>query len=120
MKATAQDLIGLLFASREYAHREHLNTDSYAKHKALQGFYTGIVDLADDFAEAWMGRNGERIVTIPAVTVPKGNPVTVMERLLKVIRETRGFADDDSVLSNILDEIEQLFSVTIYKLKFLQ
>ena len=57
MKADIQQFIGLLFASRDYAHKAHLNTDSFAAHMALGDFYDGIIDLADSLAETWMGRN---------------------------------------------------------------
>jgi hypothetical protein len=48
----ASDFVGMLFLARDVAHSVHLNTRSFAKHSALQGFYEGIVDLADSFAEA--------------------------------------------------------------------
>ena len=43
-----------------------------------------------------------------------------MKRLLEVVQDTRDFCSDDTVLSNIIDEIEALYSSTIYKLKFLK
>ena len=73
MKADIQQFIGLLFASRDYAHKAHLNTDSFAEHMALNGFYDGIVDLSDGLAEAWMGRNLQKIGEIPTINPPKGN-----------------------------------------------
>jgi hypothetical protein len=44
--------------ARDVTHSVHLNTRSYAKHKALNKFYVGIIELADDFAEAYQGRIG--------------------------------------------------------------
>lgn len=120
MKADIQQFIGLLFASRDYAHKAHLNTDSFAEHMALNEFYDGIVDLADGLAEAWMGRNLQKIGDIPTINPPKGDALTVMKRLLEVVQDTRDFCSDDTVLSNIIDEIEALYSSTIYKLKFLK
>ena len=120
MKADIQQFIGLLFASRDYAHKAHLNTDSFAEHMALNGFYDGIVDLADGLAEAWMGRNLQKVGDIPTINPPKGEPLTVMKRFLEVVQDTRDFCSDDTVLSNIIDEIEALYSSTIYKLKFLK
>ena len=120
MKADIQQFIGLLFASRDYAHKAHLNTDSFAEHMALNEFYDGIVDLADNLAEAWMGRNLQKVGEIPTINPPKGDALTVMKRLLDVVQDTRDFCSDDTVLSNICDEIEQLYSSTIYKLKFLK
>ena len=120
MKADIQQFMGLLFASRDYAHKAHLATESYAEHKALNSFYDGIVDLADSLAETWMGRNLQKIGDIPSINPPKGEPLTVMKRLLEVVQDTRDFCSDDTVLSNIIDEIEALYSSTIYKLKFLK
>ena len=120
MKADAAQFLALLFASRDYAHKAHLNTTSYAQHKALNGFYDGIIELADDFAETWMGRNLQLIGEAEPLKVPKGEPLAVLKRILDVIQDTREFVNNDSVMSNIIDEIEQLFSVTLYKLKFLK
>jgi hypothetical protein len=52
------DFIGTLFLARDVTHSVHLNTRSYAKHKALRHFYNNIVELADKFAEAYQGRHG--------------------------------------------------------------
>ena len=120
MKADIQQFLGLLFASRDYAHRAHLNTDSFAEHMALNEFYDGIIDLADSLAETWMGRNLQRVGEIPVINAPKGEPEKVMKRFLEVVQDTRDFVSEDTVLSNIMDEIEALYSSTIYKLKFLK
>jgi len=54
----ACDFVGTLFLARDVAHSVHLNTRSYSKHKALRGFYDNVIDLADNFAEAYQGRHG--------------------------------------------------------------
>ena len=87
---------------------------------ALNDFYDGIIGLADSLAETWMGRNEQKIEEIPTINAPKGNPLAVMKRLFSVVQDTRDFCSDDTVLSNIMDEIEALYSSTIYKLKFLK
>ena len=120
MKADIQQFLGLLFASRDYAHKAHLNTDSFAQHMALGDFYDEIIDLADSLAESWMGRNLQKIGEIPTITAPKGEPLVVMKRLLDVVKDSRDFVESDTMLSNVIDEIEQLFTATIYKLKFLK
>lgn len=51
-------LVSLLFAARNQAHYIHLNTRSYAVHKALNDYYSGLVDLADNYAENAQGRYG--------------------------------------------------------------
>lgn len=52
----ASKFVGVLFVSRNVAHQMHLKTDSYAQHKALEEFYTQIIDLADTFAEQFQGK----------------------------------------------------------------
>ena len=54
----AADFVGMLFLARDVTHSVHLNTRSYSKHKALQKFYDGVIDLADTFAEAYQGKYG--------------------------------------------------------------
>jgi hypothetical protein len=43
---TCEVFIGRLFLARDVTHSTHLNTRNYAKHKALQKFYEGIIPLA--------------------------------------------------------------------------
>ena len=52
------DFVGMLFLARDVTHSVHLNTRSYAKHKALRSFYDNVIELADGFAEAYQGRHG--------------------------------------------------------------
>ena len=39
-----EQLISLFFLARDIAHKEHLRTDSYARHMALGSFYDDIID----------------------------------------------------------------------------
>lgn len=66
----AAEFVGKLFLARDVAHSVHLNTRSYAKHKTLKTFYEDIVDMADEFAEAYMGKKG-LIGQIPLLTIKK-------------------------------------------------
>jgi hypothetical protein len=116
MKSDAQQFLALLFISRDVAHKEHLNTDIYARHMALGGFYEGLIPLADSFAEAWMGRNGKRIGELPDLKNPKGEIEKVLKVHLEIIEETRDFVGKDSTLNNIIDEIVALYLSTLYKL----
>lgn len=117
MKSDAQQFLALLFLSRDAAHKAHLNTDSYAQHMALGGFYEALIPLADAFAEAWMGRNGKRIGDLPELKNPKGDIQRVLKVHLDIIEETRDFVPKtDTTLNNILDEIVSLYLSTLYKL----
>ncbi|CAB5187274.1 hypothetical protein UFOVP165_25 [uncultured Caudovirales phage] len=88
---------------------------------ALQGFYDGIVELADKFAEAYQGRNG-LIGGISLQTAKKTtNVVEFLENQLEEIEGCRYEVVDakDTPLQNIIDEIVGLYLTTLYKLKFL-
>lgn len=117
MKTDAQEFVGMLFMSRDYAHSAHLNTSSFAQHMALNTFYDGIVELADKFAEAYMGRTGKKIGAIATIESPKGAPEIVLRRHMEVIEDTRDFVrKEDTPLHNIIDEIVDLYLSTLYKL----
>jgi hypothetical protein len=120
MSACAE-FIGAMFLARDVAHSVHLNTRSYAKHKALGRFYSGIVDLADNFAEAYQGRHG-LIGPIALHSARKTtNIVEFLEDSLKELEDNRYKVVDknDTALQNVIDEIVVLYLSTLYKLKFL-
>jgi hypothetical protein len=115
------DFVGMLFLARDVTHSAHLNTRSYAKHKALGKFYEGIIDLADNFAEAYQGKYG-LIGPITLMSAKKTNNVVeflegqvdeLMEMRYKVVDK------DCTPIQNIIDEIFGLYYTTLYKLKFL-
>lgn len=51
----------MMFFSADQMHVWHLQTGSYAQHKALNGYYDTIRDQIDAFAECYMGYSGERL-----------------------------------------------------------
>jgi hypothetical protein len=113
------DFVGQLFLARDVTHSVHLNTRSYAKHKALGHFYPKIIDLADDLVEIYQGRRG-LIGPITLHSAEKtGNVVEFLEDSLKKIEKGREEFGDDTAIQNIVDEIIALYLSTLYKLKFL-
>jgi len=115
------DFVGTLFLARDVAHSVHLNTRSFAKHKALRHFYNNIVDLADKFAEAYQGRHG-LIGPITLMSAKKtGNIVEFLEDSLSEVEKMRYDVckKEDTPLQNIIDEIVGQYLSSIYKLKFL-
>lgn len=119
MKCT--DFMGLLFLARDVAHSVHLNTRSYAKHKALRKFYEGVVDVADDFAETYQGRYG-LIGPISLMSAKKTtNIIEFLENQLKEIENVRYEVVDksDTTLQQLIDNIVELYLRTLYKLRFL-
>jgi DNA-binding ferritin-like protein len=115
------DFVGMFFLARDVTHSVHLNTRSYAKHKALQKFYENIIDLADTFAEAYQGRHG-LIGAISLQSSKKTANVTefLQDQLEEIEANRYKVCDkDDSPLQNLIDGIIELYLSTLYKLKFL-
>jgi hypothetical protein len=118
---TCADFIGKLFLARDVAHSVHLNTRSFAKHSALNGFYDGVIDLADKFAEAYQGKYG-LIGPISLMSAKKtNNIVEFLEDQADELEKMRyDVVDKDCTpLQNIIDEILGLYYSTLYKLKYL-
>lgn len=115
------DFVGMLFLARDVTHSVHLNTRSYAKHKALGKFYTGVVDLADAFAEAYQGRHG-LIGPITLMSAKKTSNVVefLQDQLAEIEANRYKFCDkEETSIQNIIDEIVALYLSTLYRLRFL-
>ena len=115
------EFIGCMFLARDVAHSVHLNTRSFAKHSALNEFYNSIVELADNFAEAYQGRHG----LIGPITLMSAKKTTDIIEFLKDslndVETLRYKVCDktDTALQNIIDEIVGQYLSTLYKLRFL-
>lgn len=118
---SCENFLGQLFLARDVAHSVHLNTRSYAKHKALGHFYEDVIELVDKFAETYQGRKG-LIGPISLQSARKnGNIIEFLQDSMEQIEEMRYTVVDktDTPLQNIIDEIIGLYLTTLYKLKFL-
>lgn len=115
----AADFMGLLFLARDVAHSVHLNTPSYAVHKATQKFYEGLPGLADDFAEAWMGRHG-LIGPVSLMSANKNNDLVefLEDQLAQIAVGRYEFCDrEETAIQNLIDEIVAHYLSALYKLK---
>ena len=107
--------VGIMFLSRTMSHMAHLKTKSYATHIALNDFYDGIIDLADNLIEAAQGQYG--ILDVPFVNA-SGNvndPIGMLQGHLKQLETTMSMVDED-YLMNIFQETQSLYRSTLYKL----
>ena len=115
-------LVATLFLARDQAHRAHLaakGRGSYAKHMALEAFYGGIVDLADELVETYQGVMDE-LLDIPLATQSDDQDIEqTLESQLEYIHADRyeAIPKDWTCLHNIVDEIEALYGRTLYKLR---
>ena len=109
---TPSKFIGALFQSRDMMHIAHLQTTSFAEHKALNGYYDGILDLTDSFTEKYFGRNKRVDFVIPEAK--NMDAVAHMKDMEKMIEAERGNYSSD--LQNIMDEMLGLVHETMYLL----
>ena len=108
-----EKMIGILFMSRTYAHMAHLNTSSFAKHKALNEFYEEIVDLADELAEAAQGKFGKLDIPYMDLKGVISDPVAGLKIHWTMIENLEKKCEYPW-LGNIIQEIDALYSKTNY------
>ena len=106
------EFIGALFASRDAMHLTHLDTTSFAEHKALNAYYDSILDLTDSFTEKYFGRNKRLPIVIPETK--KEGAVDHMKKMQKMLEDERKNYPSD--LQNIMDEMIGLVNETLYLL----
>ena len=80
-----------LFYFHNAAHKYHLDTKSYAQHKALDFLYTELESFKDTLCELLMGYlNGERLGKLKVDDVPEYSHSVVM----KLVKDIKSFAFD--------------------------
>jgi hypothetical protein len=114
----AAEFVGVLLHSSTAAHYLHLQTASYAAHKALGHYYENIIALADKYAESYQGHHG----IIPLDDYPDGFKVqkdaaAYADSLLTFVKGIRGDLPKDTDLQNIIDEIVGEIAALSYKLE---
>ena len=118
---SVKTLIQKLFESRQVAHNVHLQTKSYALHKALNSYYDDVLDLTDKFIETYSGQYGivsgyEKLDISPVSEKEIEGYLKDCAEIFSLARETM----KDSHLQNIMDEIVGLVYQTLYKVRFLK
>ena len=104
--------IGQLFHSRDTMHIAHLQTTSFAEHKALNAYYDNILDLTDKFIEVYFGRF-KRVEII----IPESKNQSSVEHLKEMQQLLDGERNNyPSELQNIIDEMLSLVNKTLYLL----
>ncbi len=112
------EFIRRMFESRQAAHKAHLLTSVDARHRALQGFYEGIVDLADAFVESYAGRYG--LITdldFSAQDEDADDIIGVLSRHLDWIEVNRSLIAKNQALQSLIDDICIHYMRSLYKLR---
>ena len=104
------NIIALVFADADLAHRQHLATESYAEHQALGEFYSSVRDKVDGLAEALVAM-GQRVpVTEPSI-LPR------LRQSFTQLQELRVACDGVPAAENLFDEVSACYLAAIYKLR---
>jgi HD superfamily phosphodiesterase len=115
-------LVSKLLDSQRQVHIFHLQTKSFAEHKALQDYYDAIGDLVDSIVESYQGKYG-------IISGWKSFSTQEYKSNEQVIVYLKSLANDissifnsikDTYIQNQLDEITALINSTLYKLRFLK
>ena len=95
----------------------HLNTKSFARHKAVDAFDTAILDHIDKFAEVFIGRYNVR----PSVSSIRVDQTVLTDTdIIKLFEQAREYLYShfeqikDTELLNIRDEIVADINKTLY------
>jgi hypothetical protein len=115
-------LVSYLFHSRTQAHVFHLQTPSFAAHKALNDYYDEIVELTDGLIESYQGKYGI-IMNYSNFNIMQYQSIeqvqeyfTALDNTIELLRQDT----PDSYLQSQIDIVVELVRSTLYKLKYLK
>jgi hypothetical protein len=114
---TIEQLFGTLQQSVVDIWREHLKTDSYSGHMAMDEYYKDMPDLIDDLIEHYMGRYG-KIMSYESILSP-GNftdPAEYLSALREMVSQTYDTISASELKSD-LDAVLAQIDSTVYKLR---
>lgn len=115
------EMISLLLHSRNQVHILHLQTKSYAEHKALNEYYDEIVDIVDGLVESYQGKydilKGYKSYDIQEYKSTEST-IKYLKDLCDKVTKLRKCCDD-SYIQNQIDNVCELINSTLYKLRFL-
>jgi hypothetical protein len=116
------DMMSALLNSQTQVHVFHLQTESYAEHKALQNYYEGIDGIVDGLVESFQGKyqilknyRGGDIYDWKSTD----ETIKYLKNLCAMVEEKRNCCKD-SYIQNQIDTVCELINSTTYKLRFLK
>ena len=117
---TAAEFFATLLHAATSGHILHLQTRSYAEHKALDEFYSELPGLVDSLIESYQGKYGLVLDYPSGYQAPTATPQEFVSALSDYVMGTREAVASDSELQNDIDAIQTLINSTQYKLTFLR
>jgi hypothetical protein len=116
------EMVSLLLHSRTQTHTLHLQTKSFAEHRALNKYYDGIGDLVDGLIESYQGKysilKGYKKYDIEDYK-DATTTINYFKDLCGKIEDLRDCCKD-SYIQNQIDTVCELINSTLYKLRFLK
>ena len=123
-KSEPAKFVSEIFKSRDIAHIYHWKAKeegSFAAHKALEEYYTEILELVDTFVEVFGGQYSviENYAIIDSSNTSTQDRIEYFIGLAEFIKNNRykAFLKEDSHLQNIIDEMVSLIYQTLYRLR---
>lgn len=116
---TIEEYFGTLQQSFVEIWKNHLQTDKYSDHKALNEYYDDIVDAVDKLIEDWMGIHGKVKDLTNTISTEYDEPKEYLKALKKFAKEGRQelIPEEDTELWSDVDDILGLIDSTLYKLE---
>lgn len=105
------ELLDVVFANADTAHRQHLASESFAEHAALGEFYAAVREAADAFTEAAIGMD---------VPPPEAEADIVGELeggLIDLTDMREQVCQGSPILLNKFDELTGIYTRALYRLK---
>lgn len=99
-------------------HIMHLRANSTATHLALGEFYPQLESLVDSLVESYQGKYGQIMEYGKEYEPPINSPIEYMIALAEYVQTARVDLPQDTYIQNIVDEIMQVITSTLNKLRF--
>jgi hypothetical protein len=116
--ATCADFISVLRNSSPQVHIFHNQTRIYSEHQALGMYYDDVLDIIDRLVETYTALYGEieGYTSMPYKDyVDKDNTVGYFKALYQYVQTNRVIFKE-SFLQNIIDELSELLTQTLFRL----
>lgn len=107
--------IGWLLVSLAYFKSAHLETKSYARHKAYDFYFTEIQGPLDQFSEQWLGYSGKQYkAALPSTSDLPKDTILFLDEMIK--SSERVYKVVPKAIQSTLDDIVGVFFQTKYLL----
>jgi hypothetical protein len=116
---SAENIFSTLVSLEVESHLLHLNTTSFAQHKALDELYSGIQGFRDTILENVLGHTNKRLMPVKGIAVKTGRTEQeICSELNMFSKQLHSWGEDNDWddLANIADELQALSTKVSYLL----